>query len=83
MGPETNFKVTAAVRVDLAKRGLNIAIGTDADSNILKIYRMLDRNNGFDKHYYQVILETAYSPTSQLIHRARHWHLCQHKVPLT
>ena len=29
--------------------------GTDADSNILKIYRMLDRANG-DKHYYQVIM---------------------------
>ncbi|KAL9103551.1 MAG: hypothetical protein Q9163_001429 [Psora crenata] len=29
-----------------------MAKGTDADSNILKIYRMLDRNNG-DKHYYQ------------------------------
>ncbi|KAL8832164.1 MAG: hypothetical protein Q9191_000437 [Dirinaria sp. TL-2023a] len=27
--------------------------GTDADSNILKIYRMLDRGNG-DRHYYQV-----------------------------
>lgn len=27
--------------------------GTDSDSNILKIYRMLDRANG-DKHYYQV-----------------------------
>ena len=30
--------------------------GTDSDSNILKIYRMLDRNNG-DKHYYQVFSE--------------------------
>lgn len=27
--------------------------GTLADSNILKIYGMLDRTNG-DKHYYQV-----------------------------
>lgn len=27
--------------------------GTSADSNILKIYGMLDRTNG-DKHYYQV-----------------------------
>lgn len=29
------------------------APGTSADSNILKIYGMLDRTNG-DKHYYQV-----------------------------
>lgn len=27
--------------------------GTDADSNILKIYRMLDRNQGDNFHYYQ------------------------------
>ena len=31
----------------------NFAPGTSADSNILKIYGMLDRTNG-DKHYYQV-----------------------------
>lgn len=44
---------------------------------------MLDRNNGFDKHYYQVRLPTALDPTTQLIRTAGHWHLCQHKVPLT
>jgi uncharacterized protein (DUF2235 family) len=27
--------------------------GTDADSNILKIYRMLDRNEDDQFHYYQ------------------------------
>ena len=31
----------------------NPASGDSADSNILKIYGMLDRANG-DKHYYQV-----------------------------
>ena len=28
--------------------------GTDADSNILKIYRMLDRSDPNELHYYQV-----------------------------
>ena len=36
------------------KTALNFAPGTSADSNILKIYGMLDRTNG-DKHYYQVL----------------------------
>lgn len=31
-----------------------LCTGTSADSNILKIYGMLDRSNG-DKHYYQVL----------------------------
>ena len=35
------------------EREIDIAPGTSADSNILKIYGMLDRVNG-DKHYYQV-----------------------------
>ena len=40
---------------DERERGnkLMFAPGTSADSNILKIYGMLDRTNG-DKHYYQV-----------------------------
>ncbi|KAG8526807.1 uncharacterized protein KY384_008236 [Bacidia gigantensis] len=40
--------------------------GTDTDSNILKIYRMLDRNNG-DKHYYQPGIGT-YVNTKSLSH---------------
>ncbi|MCJ1430261.1 hypothetical protein MMC29_008178 [Sticta canariensis] len=43
--------------------------GTDADSNILKIYRMLVRNNGFDKHYYQPGIGT-YVNTRSLSHRS-------------
>lgn len=35
------------------KNKINPASGDSADSNILKIYGMLDRANG-DKHYYQV-----------------------------
>ncbi|CAL8575533.1 hypothetical protein XPA_001452 [Xanthoria parietina] len=41
--------------------------GTDADSNILKIYRMLDRSNGVDAHYYQPGIGT-YVNTSNLSH---------------
>lgn len=36
------------------KNKIDFASGTSADSNILKIYGMLDRTNG-DKHYYQVL----------------------------
>ena len=36
------------------KDKIDLASGTSADSNILKIYGMLDRTNG-DKHYYQVL----------------------------
>ncbi|KAL8692292.1 MAG: hypothetical protein Q9218_002661 [Villophora microphyllina] len=41
--------------------------GTDADSNILKIYRMLDRSNGVDEHYYQPGIGT-YVNTTNLSH---------------
>ena len=41
--------------------------GTDADSNILKIYRMLDRNDGSQFHYYQPGIGT-YVSTSSLTH---------------
>lgn len=41
--------------------------GTDADSNILKIYRMLDRNQGHQFHYYQPGIGT-YVTTNSLSH---------------
>ncbi|KAI4096486.1 MAG: hypothetical protein LQ344_000994 [Seirophora lacunosa] len=41
--------------------------GTDSDSNILKIYRMLDRSNGLDAHYYQPGIGT-YVNTHNLSH---------------
>ncbi|KAL8950893.1 MAG: hypothetical protein Q9222_003089 [Ikaeria aurantiellina] len=52
--------------------------GTDADSNILKIYRMLDRSNGLDAHYYQPGIGT-YVNTANLSHtshytRFRSWY---------
>lgn len=47
-----NFLVGRVLRGEKENK-FNIAPGTSADSNILKIYGMLDRTNG-DKHYYQV-----------------------------
>ncbi|KAF2099020.1 hypothetical protein NA57DRAFT_38919 [Rhizodiscina lignyota] len=52
--------------------------GTDADSNILKIYRMLDRNDPSQFHYYQPGIGT-YVSTSSLSHtstyqRIRSWY---------
>lgn len=41
--------------------------GTDADSNILKIYRMLDRDDPAQFHYYQPGIGT-YVSTSSLSH---------------
>lgn len=38
--------------------------GTDSDSNILKIYRMLDRTQGNTFHYYQPGLGTYVTSTS-------------------
>ncbi|KAF2683470.1 hypothetical protein K458DRAFT_305296 [Lentithecium fluviatile CBS 122367] len=38
--------------------------GTDADSNILKIYRMLDRNEGDQFHYYQPGIGTYVAASS-------------------
>jgi uncharacterized protein (DUF2235 family) len=54
--------------------------GTDADSNILKIYRMLDRNGDDQFHYYQPGIGTyvaqANSPMSRTgrIDRFKHWY---------
>ena len=53
MAPGTNFLVIIFALANSLVLLRSCAIGTDADSNILKIYRMLDRNNG-DSHYYQV-----------------------------
>ena len=53
MAPAINFTVGHVLRRE-KERTLNLALGTSADSNILKIYGMLDRTNG-DKHYYQVL----------------------------
>ncbi|TKA77123.1 hypothetical protein B0A49_03228 [Cryomyces minteri] len=44
--------------------------GTDADSNILKIYRMLDRNDGSQFHYYQPGIGT-YITTGSISHTSR------------
>ncbi|OCK75851.1 hypothetical protein K432DRAFT_429139 [Lepidopterella palustris CBS 459.81] len=44
--------------------------GTDADSNILKVYRMLDRNDEFQFHYYQPGIGT-YVVTKSLSHTSR------------
>jgi uncharacterized protein (DUF2235 family) len=41
--------------------------GTESDSNILKIYRMLDRSRGNQFHYYQPGIGT-YVTTSSLDH---------------
>jgi uncharacterized protein (DUF2235 family) len=54
--------------------------GTDADSNILKIYRMLDRNGDDQFHYYQPGIGTyiaqANSSMSRKgrIDRFKHWY---------
>lgn len=54
--------------------------GTDADSNILKIYRMLDRNGDDQFHYYQPGIGTYVAQTggsmSQKgrIDRFKHWY---------
>jgi hypothetical protein len=51
--------------------------GTDADSNILKIYRMLDRNEDDQFHYYQpgigtyVVVDNATKSSSRASRRAR------------
>jgi uncharacterized protein (DUF2235 family) len=53
--------------------------GTDSDSNILKIYRMLDRNDTSQYHYYQPGIGT-YVTTNSLSHtsklsRIKSWYL--------
>lgn len=45
----------------------NKFLGTDADSNILKIYRMLNRDHGDQFHYYQPGIGT-YVASSSLEH---------------
>jgi uncharacterized protein (DUF2235 family) len=51
--------------------------GTDADSNILKIYRMLDRNEDDQFHYYQpgigtyVVVDNATKSSSRASRTAR------------
>lgn len=52
--------------------------GTDADSSILKIYRMLDRSDGTQFHYYQPGIGT-YVASGSLSHtstysRLRSWY---------
>jgi len=42
--------------------------GTDADSNILKIYRMLDRNDDTQFHYYQPGIGTYVTESGSLSH---------------
>jgi hypothetical protein len=44
--------------------------GTDSDSNILKIYRMLDRNDSTQFHYYQPGIGT-YVTTDSLSHTSK------------
>ena len=44
MAQETNFQVDTLMGIHSA--GIDSFLGTPADSNILKIYGMLDRDNG-------------------------------------
>lgn len=54
--------------------------GTDADSNILKIYRMLDRNGDDQFHYYQPGIGTYVAQANPSMSRAgrierfKHWY---------
>jgi uncharacterized protein (DUF2235 family) len=54
--------------------------GTDSDSNILKIYRMLDRDDNNQFHYYQpgigtYVATSSFSHTSTL-ERFKSWYAC-------
>lgn len=53
--------------------------GTDSDSNILKIYRMLDRNEGNQFHYYQPGIGTYITSnslsSSGTFSRVKSWYL--------
>lgn len=53
--------------------------GTDSDSNILKIYRMLDRNQGHQFHYYQpgigTYVTTGSLSSSGTFSRIKSWYL--------
>jgi uncharacterized protein (DUF2235 family) len=47
--------------------------GTDADSNILKIYRMLDRNGDDQFHYYQPGIGTYVTKANGSMTRTSRW----------
>jgi len=47
--------------------------GTDADSNILKIYRMLDRNGDDQFHYYQPGIGTYVTKANGSMTRTGRW----------
>jgi uncharacterized protein (DUF2235 family) len=47
--------------------------GTDADSNILKIYRMLDRNGDDQFHYYQPGIGTYVTKANGSLTRTSRW----------
>jgi uncharacterized protein (DUF2235 family) len=47
--------------------------GTDADSNILKIYRMLDRNGDDQFHYYQPGIGTYVTKANGSLSRTSRW----------
>ncbi|KAL6715680.1 hypothetical protein ACLMJK_006641 [Lecanora helva] len=69
MAQEINSKVNAVVRAKFRGEWTDKLQGTSADSNILKIYGMLDRDNG-DKHYYQPGIGT-YVNTRSISHTSR------------
>lgn len=54
--------------------------GTDSDSNILKIYRMLDRNGDDQYHYYQPGIGTYVAQTNNSmsttsrVGKVKHWY---------
>lgn len=47
--------------------------GTDSDSNILKIYRMLDRNGDDQFHYYQPGIGTYVTKANGSMTRTGRW----------
>jgi uncharacterized protein (DUF2235 family) len=47
--------------------------GTDSDSNILKIYRMLDRNGDDQFHYYQPGIGTYVTKSNGSMTRTGRW----------
>ncbi|KAJ4370380.1 hypothetical protein N0V83_004898 [Neocucurbitaria cava] len=51
--------------------------GTDADSNILKIYRMLDRNGDDQFHYYQPGIGTSFDLHVMAGYKAGNEEMCQ------
>ena len=73
MALETNFLVIIFAPASSLVLLRSCAVGTEADSNILKIYRMLDRNNG-DSHYYQVSRTPNFLDLAH-IHAARNRYL--------